>query len=101
MIAGTTPTHTFKFPSQVSISEIAELRVTYEQGGNIVLQKHKKECTLGTDSVVVKLTQEESLRFASNVPVRIQLKVRTKGGDVLVSKMTRMQVHVVLDKEVI
>ena len=101
MIPGTTPTHTFKLPSQIDGSDISALRITYEQGGKIVLQKEKNECTVSEHSIVVKLSQDESLLFSSNVPIRIQVKVLTTGDNVLVSKVIEKSVYVVLDKEAI
>lgn len=99
MTPGATPTHTFNLP--VNTEDIAALRITYEQGGKIVLQKEKDECELNGKQVIAKLSQEETLDFASNVTVRIQIKARTTGGDVLVSEIIKKGTNIVLDKAVI
>ena len=99
MTPGTTPTHTFNLP--ISTDDVAALRITYEQSGKIVLQKEKEDCTLRDKQVIVKLSQEDSLQFDSNVIVRIQLKVLTTGGDVIISKVIKKSTNIVLDKGVI
>lgn len=99
MTPGATPTHTFNLP--ISTDEIAALRITYEQDGKILFQKKKDECELKDKQVKVKLSQEETLLFDSNVIVRIQLKGRTTGDDVIISKVIKKPTNIVLDKEVI
>lgn len=99
MTPGTTSTHTFNLP--ISTDEVAELRITYEQSGKIILQKEKDDCTLNDKQVIVKLSQKESLQFASNVIVRMQIKALTTGGDVLISKIIKKSTNIVLDKEAI
>ena len=96
MIPGTTPTHTFNLP--ISADDIAAIRITYETNGKIVLQKETDDVTLKGNEAVVKLSQGDTLQFGSNISVRIQLKIRTKGGDVLVSKMIKKTTGIVLDK---
>lgn len=96
MIPGTTPTHTFNLP--ISAEDIAAIRITYEENGKIVLQKETDDVTLQGNEVIVKLSQKDTLQFGSNVSVRIQVKIRTTGGDVLVSKMIKKTTSVVLDK---
>lgn len=99
MAPGTTPTHTFGLP--ISTDKIAALRITYEDSGKIVLQKEKDDCELIGSKVITKLSQEETLRFGSNKIIRIQLKVKTTGGDVLVSNVMKKPTRIVLDKGVI
>lgn len=99
MTPGTTPTHTFNLPLNVLVDKC---RITYEQGGKIVLQKEKKDCTLNdSNQIICKLSQEDSLQFVSNAIVRIQLKVKTTGGDVLVSNLMKKPTNILLDKGVI
>lgn len=95
MTPGTTPTHYFYLPQGI---EAKDLRITYEQGGKIVLQKKMKDCTKEGDRVAVKLSQADTLRFDSNAVVRIQLKLLTTGGDALVSNLIKKTTNIVLDK---
>lgn len=99
MIPGTTPTHIFTLPFDVAA--VAALRITYEQKEKIVLQKELKDCVSDGNTVTLKLTQAESLLFDSNVAVRIQVKVRTAAGDVLVSDVEKVPAGILLDREVI
>lgn len=99
MTPGATPTHTFNLP--ISTDEISALRITYEQNGRIVIQKEKEDCELNDKKVIVRLEQEETLQFDANALSRIQMKLRTTGGDVLISEVIKKPVNVVLDKEVI
>ena len=99
LMPGATPTNTFTIP--VTESEIRKIRITYEQNGKIVLQKHKEDCTFNEKKVSVKLSQEETLRFTSNAAVRIQVKILTTGGDVIPSKVIKTSTKIVIDKEVI
>lgn len=99
MTPGTTPTHYFNLPKVISKDEVAKLRITYEQNGKIVMKKTKDECTFNEKQITVKLKQEETLKFDENASVRMQLKIRTTGGDVIMSKVIKDTADVVLDKE--
>lgn len=99
MIPGATPTHTFKVPMDTDI--ITALRITYKQGNNIVLQKELKDCTLLAGEIECKLSQKDTLAFSDSGMVYVQMKIRTTGNDVLVSKIKTVPVQSVLDKEVI
>lgn len=101
MTPGTTPTHYFNLPMVISKDDVAKLRITYEQNGRKVLQKTKDECTFNEKQIIVKLKQEETLKFDENASVRMQLKLRTTGGDVIMSKIMKEITDVVLDKEMI
>ena len=97
MTPGATPIHTFNLP--INTEDVAALRITYEQSGKIVFQKEKEDCELKDKQIIVKLSQEDTLKFDSNVIARMQVKVRTTGGDVLVSEVIKKSTNIVLDKE--
>ena len=99
MIQGTTPTHTFNVG--IDTGNIDALRITYKQGSNIILTKEKGDCTLGEKQITCKLSQEETLRFQSNVDVRMQIRIRTNDGEAIASKIFKAPVYAVLDKVVI
>lgn len=99
MIPGTTPTHTFSLP--VDATAVASLRITYKQGDKIVMQRLKDDCTLSGKKAVTRLSQEDTLLFQDRTPVRIQIKVKTAAGDVLISKPKTIPVSEVLEMEVI
>ncbi len=99
MIRGTTPTHTFTLPFEVSV--IKSLVIIYAQNDIEVLRKEKNDCTLDGNTIVTKLTQEESLKFNHSMPVQIQLKILTAGNDALASYIHTVPVLKCLTDEVL
>ena len=99
MIPGATPTHTFHLP--IDTDDIVAMRITYEENGKTVLTKELKDCVLGEKKCVIRLSQDDTLKFGSNSNVRIQFKCRTKNDDVIISQIIKKPTAVVLDKEVI
>lgn len=81
MKRGTTPTFLILLPSATSVSSIDAAFLTFEQNGQIVLEKDLNAMTLDTqnNSLAVVLTQTETLAFAECVSVRYQLRF-TIGG---------------------
>lgn len=94
MIRGTTPTHTFTLPFDVS--EIKEIDVCYAQQGTIVLQKTFADCDAEGNKITIVLSQEETLEFRDNAGVQIQLRVLTKNNKALASRITTKYVKDVL-----
>ena len=99
MRRGTTPTHTFRLPFNTEIIE--KLKLTYSQCGEKVLEKNTQDCALDENRVIVRLKQEETLRFNEHEFVKIQLKILAKDGSLLVSKFARTEIGDVFDEEVL
>lgn len=99
MIRGTTPTHTFQIP--ISVADLKEVRITYEQMGRKILEKTEKELLMEGKEISFTLTQEESLKFKASAPVDLQVKVLTTSGTVLASPVIRMSVYKILNTEVL
>ena len=99
MIQGTTPTHTFQVPIDTEIIE--SVRIVYGQNDAVVLTKEKVDCDFGDNQISVKLTQEETFKFDENIPVDIQIRVLTNGGDALASRVERVPIITVLDGAVL
>lgn len=99
MIQGSTPKHTFKLPFDTSL--IDKIRVTYAQNGIPLLTKEKEDCTLEGDTVTIRLSQEETLKFDENARVQVQIKAKSTDEDVTISKILSIPLYPVLDKEVI
>ena len=97
MTRGTTPTHTFTL--QIDTALIKRLSITYEQGQTQV-KKTEADCEMSGKTVTLRLTQEDTLKFTHDCPVRIQLRVLTTSGDALASGIKTMRVEDVLDDEV-
>lgn len=99
MRRGTTPTHTFQFP--IDTSELEEIKVTYAQNKKTILSKYMKDCTLSGTSVVITLTQEETLKFSEFAPYQIQVRALTKDGQAMGSEIITRKVLPILDSEVL
>lgn len=99
MIRGSTPTHIFRLP--ISTGTLTQIRITYEQFSKTVLEKTEKDVILDENEIRVKLTQEDTLLFRSNVSVQLQLKVLTVDGIVLASPVKDLPVERILNEEVL
>lgn len=98
MIRGTTPTHIFDLPFDTAV--IKQIKIIYAQGDCVVFTKDAKTCHMGTNTVTVKLTQEETLMFDCRNHVQIQIRVLTLGGEALASDIQSVSVGKCLDNEV-
>lgn len=100
MRRATTPTHTFTFPETVSISEAAEVLISYSQSGKLILEKTLDDLELDTEnnSFILDLTQAESNLFAPGKAL-IQLRAKTNTGDALISQMIWLTVKPALDSK--
>ena len=99
MIRGTTPTHIFNLP--IATKTIKEVRVTYAQNGKTVVEKTETDVTMTSAAIRLKLSQEDTLKFAVTVPVQVQLKVLTTGDVVMASPIKMVPVSVILNEEVL
>lgn len=99
MIQGTTPLHKFDLPIDLNI--IKSLSIIYSQHGDVVLKKNLEDCTTNENSVMVKLTQEETLLFNENTNVQLQVRVLTTTNEALASQIMRVPVYMILDKVVL
>ena len=97
MRIGTTPTHTFTLPADVA-STVAKVRVIYSQRDTVVLTKDVTQLT--GNAVVLKLTQEETLKFHNRKPVDIQLRVLTTGNNSITSDIITVNPYACLEGEV-
>lgn len=99
MIRGTTPTHIFNLPIQTN--SIKEVRVSYKQGDTILVEKTEHDVKMTSTAIKLTLSQEDTLKFAANIPVQVQLKVLTTGDVVLATPVRMVQVSVILNEEVL
>lgn len=96
---GTTPTHTFKIPFDVSLVQKAV--VIYAQDDIVVFSKETEQCHMNGNEISVTLTQEDTLKLDCKKLVQIQLRVLTTDGTALASVVTRMNVGKCLKDEVL
>ena len=86
---GTTPTHTFEIPFDFSF--VKNIKIIYSQDDIKILTKSLADCTPNGKSFSVRLTQRETLNFAADKPVQIQIRLLTSAGDALSSTIEKVQ----------
>lgn len=99
MRRGTTPTHTFTIPIDVSL--IKRLKIIYVQNNETILTKELDDCDVENNMLNVTLTQEETFEFDHGKPVELQMRILTLGGDAIASHIRKVGVERLLDKEVL
>lgn len=99
MIRGTTPTHTFTLPFDVSL--VKEIRILYAQQEKVLFTKETADCAMEGNTVTVALTQEDTFKFDCKNHVQIQLRVLTTDGQVMSTPIKHVDVGTCLDSEVI
>ena len=67
---GSTPTNTFNV--NIDLTD-ATVYVTYSQKGQVILEKTNANMTINSDSIVVELTQEDTLKFSTG-DVEVQIR---------------------------
>lgn len=101
MKRATTPKHTFTLPFSYS-EYISKLLITYKQGVQIILTRSEEEVEVENDrEIIVELTQEETKGFSPNIPVLIEIRALTIGGDAIASDIMETRVENVLNDEVL
>ena len=80
MRRATTPTHTFTLPTDVSVSQVTDLRITYGQSDEIILEKTLSDTGIDTEKnmFAVTLTEDETNLFA---PGKALIQLKAKVGD--------------------
>ena len=75
MILGTTPTFTLKFKANQSINlnEVDQIYVTIKQGNNIITKTGEGVVVTGNKTLQFSLTETESLSFAPDKKIEIQV----------------------------
>lgn len=95
---GTTPTHRYTLPFDESM--VRNLRIIYTQGGEKKFVKTLNDCTWEGNTVVVKLTQENTLSFDEMNLVEIQIRALTHEGDAPKSRVIQVNPGRCLEDEV-
>lgn len=106
MYRGTTPE--LKIGIDFDPKEIEVLYITFEQKDKIVLEKTLKDCDIQGETIVCKLTQEDTLKFnptneksgAKNW-LYIQVRARLKGNETPTTDIKRYEVERILKDGVI
>lgn len=112
MTRATTPTHYFLFEEDPE--SYPTILITYAQGNNIVLEKHKEDLTIESIEpddprcnanyrAYYRLTQEETNLFSGTPgsPIYVQVRVLTEDGEALASVKKQISIQDVLNDEVL
>ena len=102
MIRGTTPTIQIQLPDDVPIADLDAAVFSFAQRDTEIIKKTLDEMMRNAEdnTLIVELSQQETLRFTDNVMVDMQLKIKRQ-GNVDVTDIVRMPVDTVINKEVI
>ena len=84
MWQGTTPTIEIK--TDIDLTPMAQVQLTIEDRKGNRLTINQEELAISEDTVTFQLSQKESLLLSPG-RVRLQLRVKTKDGDVLASNI--------------
>ena len=104
MYRATTPIHTFTLPIQTS--NCKEIQVTYKQGPTMLVKHYQdgtlpEGMTLDGKQVIIKLTQEETLKFCSKDAARVQVRVLTTDDSAYASQPFKVSITNVLNEEIL
>ena len=90
----------YKFKIPYKFNELAKVEITFKQkkhdGTILVIVKNKKDCAVKHEKsniVYTKLTQEETLRFASDAKVLMQWRALTNNGVAFSSPVKKITVY--------
>ena len=91
---GTTPTNTFT--TDIDLTTVKVLYVTYKQDCNTVIEKQKKDVEITPESIIVHLSQAETLRFKQDKPVEVQIRAKFYDGNAVASNIIKTSVQRIL-----
>ena len=96
---GCTVENTFSIPFEAN--EIATLYVTYSQNEEVVIEKELEDCVIENKELKVYLSQEDTLKFDSNIKIEIQVRLRLLSGEAKKSHIITTKTDRILKDEVI
>ena len=99
MRRGTTPTHVFKVPVDLTNAEVVYM--TYKQDDRKIVEKTKDDMDITEDQITLTLTQADTLAFADNKEVKIQCRARYPDGKAIGSKVKKVPACEILKEGII
>lgn len=99
MIRGTTPTLEFTLPFDCILISCAY--VTFAQEKDIKIEKTFDECEKSGSKLIVKLSQEDTLKLSDSAQTEIQIRAKTHAGEALASQIFRVTTERILKDGVI
>lgn len=96
MRRGTTPVITFN--TDLDLSEVEELFVTFSQKGETIVEKNKEEVVIDDSKIIVSLSQKDTLKFSldSNDIVSVQIRTKFKNETAVASNILKIRVKEIL-----
>ncbi len=96
MRRGTTPVITFN--TDLDLSEVEELFVTFSQNGETIVEKNKEEVVIDDSKIIVSLSQKDTLKFSldSNDIVSVQIRTKFKNETAVASNILKIRVKEIL-----
>lgn len=79
-IRGTTPTVTFNLP--FNVSTLNNVEVYFSQNDELLVEKGYDDCTMSGTTLVVPLTQDDTLLFDEDEKLQIQIRFLFTDGSV-------------------
>ena len=99
MYRGTTPQ--LKFKISIPVDTLIEAYITFVQDGENVLEKTLADCDKHSDTLELRLTQDDTLKFKGDRFVEVQIRAKTRGGDAVASKIMKTYASRILKDGVI
>lgn len=99
MIRGTTPIITIN--TDVDLSDAEVIFITFSQLGQRKIEKELESIEVTETSLVVDLSQEDTLKLDSQRAVEIQIRARFSGGRAIASNVMTASVKRILKEGVI
>lgn len=98
MRRGTTPTITIN--TDLDLTDASNLFVTFKQDGVVVFEKTLSDVTVTEETVVVNLTQDETLALNTSAGLQFQIRA-TLGDNKVASNVMQTTVEKILKEGVI
>lgn len=102
MIRGTTPTHYFPIENdELDTSTLVKINVLYGQDDKLLFKKKTADCRVENNTIITKLTREETLKFDHKKPAQVQVIAETENKDVIETLVMTVGVDKLLDDGVL
>lgn len=102
MIRGTTPTHYFPIENdKLDTSTLVKINVLYGQDDKLLFKKKTADCRIENNTIITKLTREETLKFDHKKPAQVQVIAETESKDVIETLVMTVGVDKLLDDGVL
>lgn len=100
MYRGTTPTIRININSGDDLTLYKSIFVTFKQMPSVLIEKTKEEIEVSPDSITVRLSQEDTLKFSPGT-VMVQFRAVDDNGMAIASSIVTVQAERILKEGVI